>query len=174
MFVGVIHQDKLVYSKNIDEGKYQVEVYTSSDHQHVATLSALVSTMYISATSNPSGWCAIVDSGYNTHQYTLDIYTPTLQHHHRIHLTYEPRGYHGVLSMKDVILVARYHPAELVVYNWAGGQLGRLTPGDLGVDDGRMWGIGQGGEGQLQVATGEYDGDRKLYIVKTLHVYHVE
>ena len=76
--------------------------------------------------------------------------------------------------MKDVILVARFHPAELYVYNWAGEQLGRLTSGDLGVDDGWMWGIGPGGVGQLQVATGEYDENGKLPIVKTVHVYHVE
>ena len=153
---GVVHGDKLLYSRKIG-GRYQLDVYRCDDHSHICTLPVSVQPWGISTSSHQSGMFVVV----NFQARTLDILTLSLTHQSRVELPYTPRPCNAVCWVGDCIVVAE--SGGLYIYTMSGEQLTHLTLGDLGVT--HLHGIHEGGEGQIQVATGWMD---------SFHVYEVK
>ena len=85
----------------------------------------------------------------------MDIYSSNYSHQCRVELPFELQSMNGVSSVKDIIIIAEQSPAQLYVYSWSGQ---KLTREDLGLEEDSIFGIGQGGEACLQVATGVWWG----------------
>ena len=81
---GVIHGDKLLYSKRTGEDKYRLDIYWGDNHHHIVTLPVSVRSRYVSSSTHPGGMFAVTDHVGRT----LDLFTPDFRHHRRVGLLY--------------------------------------------------------------------------------------
>ena len=93
-------------------------------------------------------WVAVVHHRPNT----LDIYDSKLSHRTHVSLGFNPPYFTAVAAVCDVLVVARYDPPGLFVYNWAGERVGELSWADLGVQEGYKHGVGRAVGDNLHVA----------------------
>ena len=152
---GTIHDDRLLYVKEISEDRYSVKIYQLPDHSHVGTLSRQdqpFESDWISVCCHQSTqWLAVVP----LHPHSLDIYDSAYNHMRHVSLPYEPGLVTGVAAVKDWIIIADWLGQSLHVYNWHGEELTTVTRQQLGLGNGDwIHGIGREGDSGLHIAAG--------------------
>ena len=110
-----------------------------------------------------SGWMAVVDGRNRDRDGTLDIYDAEYKHQIHVDLEYRSQWQNAAASVSGSIVVVNSDNKSLVVHDWRGRKLGRISSEQVGLKgDDYIHSIGRAAGDRLVLAAGS---------VTSLHLY---